>query len=33
MTALAAKAFAYDYAVSDCGSLRTPVGRAQAMLR
>ncbi|WP_414693948.1 ligase-associated DNA damage response endonuclease PdeM [Phenylobacterium sp.] len=36
MTALAPeppKAFRYDYAVSDCGSLRTPVGATEAMLR
>jgi hypothetical protein len=30
---LAPKAFAYDYANSDCGSLRTRIGEAEAMLR
>jgi uncharacterized protein len=33
VSALAAKAFVYDYAVSDCGSLRTPIATADAMLR
>ena len=36
MNALAAKSpkvFRYDYAVSDCGSLRMPIGAADALLR
>jgi DNA ligase-associated metallophosphoesterase len=33
MNALAEKAFAYDYAVADCGSLRVAIGATQAMLR
>jgi DNA ligase-associated metallophosphoesterase len=33
MNTLAQKAFVYDYAVADCGSLRTTIGAAQAMLR
>jgi DNA ligase-associated metallophosphoesterase len=33
VTALASKRFVYDYANSDCGSLRTPIGAADAMLR
>jgi hypothetical protein len=31
--ALPAKAFAYDYSVAECGSLRTSVGPAEVMLR
>ncbi|THD55530.1 ligase-associated DNA damage response endonuclease PdeM [Phenylobacterium sp.] len=33
MNALAERAFAYDYAVAECGSLRVTIGAAQAMLR
>src|SRR5580704_8666301 len=33
MNALAERAFAYDYAVEACGSLRVTVGAAQALLR
>lgn len=33
MSALAPRRFVYDYAVGDCGSLRTPIGAAEAMLR
>jgi hypothetical protein len=33
MNAVAERAFAYDYAVEACGSLRVTIGAAQAMLR
>jgi DNA ligase-associated metallophosphoesterase len=33
VTALAPKAFAYDYANADCGGLRTAIGPAEALLR
>lgn len=33
MNTLAAKTFVYDYANADCGSLRTRIGGAEAMLR
>jgi len=33
MSAAAARAFVYDYANADCGSLRTPIGAAEALLR
>ena len=33
MNTLASKAFVYDYAVADCGSLCVAIGAAQAMLR
>ena len=33
MTALAQKAYAYDYANADCGGLRTAIGAAEALLR
>jgi DNA ligase-associated metallophosphoesterase len=33
MSAVTARAFAYDYAQSDCGALRMPIGGTEALLR
>jgi DNA ligase-associated metallophosphoesterase len=33
MSAVAARAFTYDYANADCGGLRTAIGAAEALLR